>query len=432
MRSGLLTEVYDSAVQPYQQQAVEKIRSIMTLLSVEELEAASATYGNRFPEDIILAELGRRYLNTNQFGKAENVLSRIVSTYPNSPEIQEARSGLEEIKKRMSVNPRNIGCILPLSGTNEAYGQKILFGLMLGLGGYSESQEASPVRLIVRDSKGSAALAAQYVDELVNNEKAGAIVGPLLSGPAKSAAQEAQKLGVPIITLTQSENIVDVGNYVFRNFLTPSMQMRSLVDYVTNVKKLSRFAIFYPESDYGKLYMDLFWNEVKRREGRVTAVESYSPKQTDFREPFEKLLKIDEKRTQVPERETEVIMSDVDLDHGPYPVVDFQALFIPDDYRSILMIAPQVAFFDVTDLTLLGTNLWNSPVLLKGGKIRPRINFSSGLLPEQHQSERGCISHTIQRSIRQGPRLLFRYRLRHGQNPGPSHYTKRCMDKGRD
>ena len=79
-------------------------------------------------------------------------------------------------------------------------------------------------------------------------------------------------------------------------------------------------------------------------------------------------------------------MSDVDLDHGPYPVVNFQALFIPDDYRSILMIAPQVAFFDVTDLTLLGTNLWNSPVLLKGeryvqGSIFPADFFLDSTNP---------------------------------------------------
>ena len=363
---GLLTEVHDSGLQPYQQQAVERVRGIMTLLSIEELGAASATYGNRFPEDIILGELGRRYMNAHQFSKAETALTRILDIYPNSPEAQEARKGLESIKKRMSVNPRNIGCILPLSGTHAAYGQKILFGLMLGLGGYSQSQEASPFRLIVRDSKGSDALAAQYVDELVKQEKAGAIVGPLLSGPSKSAAQEAQKIGVPIITLTQSENIADTGDFVFRNFLTPSMQMRSLVDYITDVRKLSRFAIFYPQSDYGKLYMELFWNEVKRKAGRVTAAEGYNPKQTDFRKPFATLLKIDEKRTQTPEQEIEVIMSDVDLDHGPYPIVDFQALFIPDDYRSILMIAPQVAYYDVTDLTLLGTNLWNSPVLLKG------------------------------------------------------------------
>jgi ABC-type branched-subunit amino acid transport system substrate-binding protein len=46
-------------------------------------------------------------------------------------------------------------------------------------------------------------------------------------------------------------------------------------------------------------------------------------------------------------------------------VVDFDALFIPDSPKKAGMIAPQLAFYDVNKVLLLGTNLWHSNELIK-------------------------------------------------------------------
>jgi ABC-type branched-subunit amino acid transport system substrate-binding protein len=48
-----------------------------------------------------------------------------------------------------------------------------------------------------------------------------------------------------------------------------------------------------------------------------------------------------------------------------HPKIDFDALFIPDAPKKAGLVIPQLAYYDVSDVYLLGTNLWNSKTLLK-------------------------------------------------------------------
>ena len=42
----------------------------------------------------------------------------------------------------------------------------------------------------------------------------------------------------------------------------------------------------------------------------------------------------------------------------------FEAIFIPDSPKMIGLIVPQLAYHDIRDVYLLGTNLWHSPDLI--------------------------------------------------------------------
>jgi ABC-type branched-subunit amino acid transport system substrate-binding protein len=52
-------------------------------------------------------------------------------------------------------------------------------------------------------------------------------------------------------------------------------------------------------------------------------------------------------------------------DEEPEAIVDFDAIFIPDSPRTAGLIIPQLAFYDVKDIYLLGTNLWHSDTLIQ-------------------------------------------------------------------
>jgi len=362
-----LAEVYSTAPQSYKEAAERRTSQLITIMSDDELAAAEIGYANRFPEELFLAELGRRYMAAKNYDRAEKILSRLVKAYPSSPAAASAQQQLKAIRQRLNVDPKTIGCVLPLSGQHEAYGQSLLFGLLLGIGAYTQADQQPAFRLLVRDSEGKPEVARKRVEELANVERVGAIIGPLLSSTSKEAALQAQALSVPIITLTQSEDITAIGDYVFRNFITARMQMKSLAEYVIGKRNLTRFAVFHPNSDYGKIYTDYFTQEITSRGGRILAVEGYDTNVIDFQKPFEKLIQLDAKPKQTPDRELEVILSRSSVEKNTPPIVPFQALFIPDDYQKLLMIAPQVAYFDVEDLTLLGTNLWNTQALAQKG-----------------------------------------------------------------
>ncbi|MBK9040834.1 MAG: ABC transporter substrate-binding protein [Bdellovibrionales bacterium] len=63
------------------------------------------------------------------------------------------------------------------------------------------------------------------------------------------------------------------------------------------------------------------------------------------------------------------------------PLIDFEALFIPDGVRSVSQIAPMLAYQEVKGIKLLGTNLWNTPELAeKGEKFAEGAIFVDGLL----------------------------------------------------
>jgi len=46
------------------------------------------------------------------------------------------------------------------------------------------------------------------------------------------------------------------------------------------------------------------------------------------------------------------------------PIVDFDAIFIPESHEKVALIAPQLAFHEATGAILLGTDAWNDPDLV--------------------------------------------------------------------
>jgi hypothetical protein len=73
------------------------------------------------------------------------------------------------------------------------------------------------------------ALSERAVIELVESERVLAIAGPLTGTAAQAAATQAQKMCVPLLTLSQKEGLPEAGDYVFRSHQPP--QVLALVHY---------------------------------------------------------------------------------------------------------------------------------------------------------------------------------------------------------
>lgn len=246
-----------------------------------------------------------------------------------------------------------IGCILPLSGRTVAYGNRALDAVLLAAGVFNASKETR-IRILIEDSQSEPAVARAAVGKLAG---AGVtcILGPLGSQEALEAAEEAQRLKVPILTLTQREGITGIGDHVFRNFLTAAMQVRTVVQYAQAELGLRRFAVLYPDDPYGNEMVRLFRDEVRRKGGEIRKEKSYRTDQTDFGEEILALGGAASVNTGA-EAAMEIL---------PRPTPDFEALFIPDSHDRIAMIVPQLAYYDLTKIRLLGTSGWDSPELLK-------------------------------------------------------------------
>jgi branched-chain amino acid transport system substrate-binding protein len=361
----------------------EEIRSqLLDLIyeSTEEELKEMADYAREgdliFP---IYYRLANSYLLEDRLEEAQEVAIKIMRFASEGEWFAVAKEMLEKIEGILQVKPNVIGCLLPLSGPFAIYGQEVLHGVELGLDIFRETDEhLSSLELVIRDTEGNPDKAREAVRELAKQEKALVIIGPLISRVAEEAVETAQDLNIPIITLSQSEAITSKGDMVFQNCLTPEDQVRSLTNKVIAEMGLKRFAILYPDDGYGTYFMNKFWDKVESLGAEVTAVEAYDPKETDFAEPIKKMVGLYYPR---PKPETEENREEVP-EEEPEPIVDFDAIFVPDSYERGGLVVSQLPFYDVVNVTILGTDLWNSPELIEvAGRYVHGAIFPSGFFP---------------------------------------------------
>ena len=199
---------------------------------------------------------------------------------------------------------------------------------------------------------------------------------------------------------------------IFRNLLTPRQEIEGLLQKTSERMGFKKFAILYPDNSYGQFCMNLFWDRVDEMGGSITAVESYNPAHTDFAASIKKLVGLYYPRPESVTRRLEKMKTSQDKESttfpgGVQPIIDFDAIFIPDSYERIVMIAPQLAYYDIIGVPLLGTRLWQSPKLpeLAMDYVQGAI-FSSGFFPSEDKPQTLAFLQQYEENFGQKPGIL--------------------------
>ncbi len=370
------TAAVKSAVGPMRNELYATIKATIDSMTIEEMEALKIRLKDAFPKDYLLLRLGEKYRRGQQYEETHSVLTDFTHKFPDHENSDWAIRQLADIERHVSYDRYKIGCLLPLTGPYKNYGSRAIKGLELALNRfYAQSpkgQRTPSVSIMVRDTGSHPEKTAAAVRELIDARVA-AIIGPMIA--VEPGAEEAQKNAIPIITITQKDGINLIGDYVFRNFITPEMQVEAVVSFAVEKLEARRFAVLYPREKYGKTFMNLFWDSVIDHGGEITALESYDPAQTDFADPLKKLVGL---YYEVPEdlqpyeKRFRAIPTLTPKKHRHQPeeaelrpLIDFDALFIPDSPGKTGLIAPQLAYYDIKGVQLLGTNLWHSDTLIR-------------------------------------------------------------------
>ncbi len=350
-----------------QEAIAAKLRASILRLGPEDVKNLAGREDEGLPMDYLLYQAGMLLAREGRHSEALALLKAFQRRYPSHERAERAAQAVAEIEKAGPTERRTLGALLPLTGSYQAIGQRAARGLELALSQYHSQGTGPAVHLIVKDTASDPEKTVQALLDL-DREKVSAVIGPIVH--AEAAAPEAQRLGLPMIAIVQKDNVVGMGDYVFRNFITPRAQMRSLAAYAVGKLAISRAVILYPDETYGRTFMGLFRDEFQAGGGEILTALAYNPEAVDFSATVKRLLRFaqevpkeprpdrapvkpgDSRRRKTDEKDTELVF-------------DFQAIFIPDEPKKAGMLVPQLSFHDIKDIQLLGTNLWHSQALIK-------------------------------------------------------------------
>ena len=388
-------------------------------------ELAKVSEQNVFPSDLIYIKLAKVMYHMQEYDSAYKFASDFLLNFPSHKLSDSARKLITLLNNRQKIDIKAIGVILPLSGKYINYGRQLLGSLQLAVENVinpsknkdlisldgelkvaldKKSGLAKPIVLnyqnlnvIILDSGGNADITRLQVNKLIMHYHVIAILGPILTSTSLAAALEAENLQVPIISLSKMENLPQVGHYVFRNSLTAENQVHTLVDFTFNTLKIEKYAVVYPEHPYGIQLMKAFYSEVNRVGGKVVTLESYAQDQTTFDKQamrltgrYYKEARDDYKKSRedcYKENNSFKKKKCLEKIAKKLPAeFDFEAVFIPDYYKTVSLLVPALAAqnieltsclkqyrkvkrkYDgemVQGVCLLGTNGWNFPQIVE-------------------------------------------------------------------
>ena len=379
-------------------------------LSEETLHSLSEKYEMGFPADLLLLKLVSIYRSRNDIENFKTVASEFFNRFPDHLE----GPRLEDMTNKIAENKNGkirLGVVLPLTGKRALTGQQVLQGIQLALN-HQGGRAKESVELVVRDSVGGKSL-TQIMQELAGDPYLVGIIGPVLSGEVKEIVPIVEKFKIPVFTPTAStEGLPEMSPYIFRNALTRRIQAGFLAEYAINELNLNRFAILYPEENYGLEFQKLFKEEIESLGGEVVISVTYDRKQTDFREQILELGGIPDDKLESLIRENLFDQGEnlgfggpngrlsrpmVDMGHWNNEELEnlkaslelsYDAIFIPGFYDKVGLIVPQLVFYNIENVTLLGGNGWNSPKLVEiAGNYIKKGFFVDGFFTRSRRPE---------------------------------------------
>lgn len=283
--------------------------------------------------------VARALIHVRRFREAQGVLDGIVNadgTVANAVNITRKR-----LRARATARAGVVGVLLPLSGPFGAIGQSARPAIEIA------AQQAG-VKLVVRDTAGDADQAARATARLVYEDGVAGIVGPIGAIESEAAALVAERLGVPLMALTSDAGFADLGAYIFRHRLTRTAQARAVAAYAINEMSLETFAILYPDTDYGREMMRAFWDAVVEMGGEIRGAQSYGAHDRKFDTPLKKLVgrhHLEARAEDLHWKKMNRKARDKGL-HVP-PIVDFEAVFIPEVASRASMVLSFLPYWDI-------------------------------------------------------------------------------------
>ena len=367
------------------------------------------------PEEIAV-QRSRAELKAGTFDAAKATAADAMETWPASQFLAELEYTVKRADAGNATVAGRVGVLLPKTGDYAPAAAQLEQVIQL-----ANAEAGSPIELVFGDTLGTAEGTGAEIERLVIEEGCVAILGPLLKSNGDEAARRAQALRTPLVTLTQGGDPTAAGDFAFRGFMTLDHQIRALVDHSTERESHTKYAVLHPENGYGEAARDLFTAAVTKRGGEIVDVVSYATDTTDFRKAAQELGKkhLEERKAELWEMKREAKRREENPDKVMLPpIVEFDAIFIPDNHRRLVLVTSALAYeefpvgtfrkhVDEEPIQLLGINAWNNPALVQtGGRYVQDSVFVDAFWDQDEDPIVQQFIETFTASIERSPRVI--------------------------
>lgn len=293
------------------------------------------------------------------------------------------------------IDATKIGIILPKNCRYKRIAEELENGMIL-----AKKKLKLPYEFVIKVTDGTGKDTTRAMEELIFKDHTFMVIaGTIRETESRSAAIVAEKFNVPLVLFSKSDKISDFGKHIFNYFSSIENSADYLAKHAIEKLKMKKIAILYPTSKYGRENMIHFWRSVEKRGGKIVGVQSYPATTSDYIPAVKKLVGrnylnlrtdyqakkrkiINETKGYKRQKTLEALNKDIE------PIIDFEAVFIPDGAKKIAMLLPYLALFDINFKTynnrlnyiarqkandkkhklkfvqLLGTEIWARQVIL--------------------------------------------------------------------
>ncbi len=358
---------------------------------------AAAIPSAAIPSDLAAIEAIRADLAAHRFDEVLRKSAAFTSAFPESPFAREAGYAARRATAKVAPDPKKVLVLLPLTGVWSVPAANLRAAIEQA----NQSAGASAM-LVFQDTAGKPEQCVKLLEAGVIDGGATYVIGPLRREEAVLCAPAAQALHVPMLTLSSSPELAAIGDAIFRPFPSTEEQISALLDEVFERRGKTTYAILHPKTSYGENAATAFQAEVLRRGGQVLRIVGYDPNATDFRSTAKALGEKDYKARAAEFAQLKAQASARGEDPAKVvlpPDAGFSAIFIPDNYQHVALIASALAFeefpvgsfrphYNDEPITLIGLNAWNNDDLARrGGKYVVGSIFVDAFDPRANDPE---------------------------------------------
>jgi len=304
--------------------AYDNILKALPGLSMAQLERLHKIFISEPIDEHILYNLARAEINAGKEDDAQRDFNLLSRRFPNTQYAYEF--GDYKLVTGLGKTTGRAGVLLPLTGKFSTYGQKLTDIIELFV-----KNKYLPFALFIRDTKSDPIEAIIQATDLIDEQHVDFLIGPLFSIEAFGVCGLAYGKGIPVIIPTALEPRFEAIPNVFATAQSSEKQARLIARYATQQLDLVRFAVIYPDIAKYEAIGQAFASEVTKNNAEVVGTETYNPDSITLKWQLERIKK----------KEPE-------------------AIFLAMDTEMIINTAPQVAYYGLEKIKLLGIEGFNN------------------------------------------------------------------------